>query len=93
MGFKLVGHKVRGKWIHATIAHDHDQRRIMGEIVRVRDKYGWPFDKIGDYIDQWLAETEGRKRTPRWEREWSSQRCRRLVVLHKFALILGDCRE
>ena len=73
MGFKLMGR--RGK--NRCAVPDPVQRRIMGEIVRVRDKYGWTFDAIGDYIDQWLAETEGRKRTPRWEREWSSQRCRR----------------
>ena len=77
MGFKLVGRKVKGKWIHATIAPDPEQRRIMGEIVRVRDKYKWTFDKISDYVDEWLAAAEGRKRTPRWEREWSMQRCRR----------------
>jgi len=73
MGFKLVGK--RGK--HRCAIPDPEQRRSMGEIVRVRDKYKWTFDAISDHIDQWLADTEGRKRTPRWEREWSSQRCRR----------------
>ena len=73
MGFKLVGQ--RGK--RRVAVPDPEQRRIMGEIVRVRDKYGWPFMEISDYVDGWLAETEGRKRKPRWERVWSEYRCTR----------------
>lgn len=74
MGFKLSGK--RGK--RRVSIPDPEQRRIMGEIVRVRDKYNWSFDKISDYVDEWLAATEGRQQTPRWtKREWPTPRCRR----------------
>jgi DNA invertase Pin-like site-specific DNA recombinase len=74
MGYKLVGQKgTRRKMIM-----DWDARRIMGEIVRVRDTYHWPWRKISDYVEQWLAEKFNRKPTPPWERrKWHFQHCAR----------------
>ena len=57
---------------------DREARRIMGEIVRVRNKHGWSWDEISDYVEKWSAEQEGGKPTPAWEkRNWSAYRCQR----------------
>ena len=50
----------------------------MGEIVRVRDKYGWSFAIIADYVEEWLAKQQSRQASKPWEpRKWNTQRCAR----------------
>ncbi len=74
MGFKLSGPKGKRR---AAVC-DREARRIMGEIVRVRDKHRWSWGEISDYVEKWLAEQAGRKPTPAWEkRNWSAYRCQR----------------
>jgi len=74
MGFRLVG--VKGK--RRKMVVDWDTRRIMGEIVRVRDVYNWPWRKISDYVEEWLANKFNKKPTPPWERRlWSHMHCYR----------------
>ncbi len=74
MGFKLSGHKGKRR---AAVC-DREARRIMGEIVRVRDKHRWSWDEISNYVENWLAEQEGRKPTPVWEkRKWPAYRCQK----------------
>ena len=72
IGYKLIGPKGKRR----KMVMDWDARRIMGEIVRVRDKHHWPWRQISDYIETWLAEKFGCKPTPPWEKRlWSAGRC------------------
>ena len=79
MGFKLVGQRGKnGKWINASVVPDPEARRIMAEIVRVRDKYGWSFATISDYVEEWLATQQSRQASKPWEkRKWNTLRCAR----------------
>ncbi len=74
IGFKLFG----PKGIRRTVVPDLKERRVMGEIVRVRDAHGWTWAKISEYVEEWAAKQEGRKPKPVWEkRQWPKGRCRR----------------
>lgn len=78
MGFKLSGRKVNGKWKHACVVPDTEERKIMGEIVRVKQVYHWSFEAISRYIDRWTHRNTLRGRTPLLEKvKWSVERCRR----------------
>jgi DNA invertase Pin-like site-specific DNA recombinase len=79
MGFKLVGQRgANGKWAKVHVAPDPEARRVMAEIVRVRDKYGWSFAKISDYVEEWLAAQQSRQASKPWEkRKWAVLRCAR----------------
>ena len=71
-GFKWVGKK--GK---RHLAPDPEQRRVMQEIVHLRDTLGWSWARISDHIETTLAERESRRAVPRWsKRKWSGSRCR-----------------
>ena len=83
LGFKLAGRRGKnGKWIRATIIPDVEARRIIGEIICVRNKHGWTWNEVSDYIEAWLAGRE--KRSPAnsafKKRAWSGQRCRRVYL-------------
>jgi DNA invertase Pin-like site-specific DNA recombinase len=72
LGFRLIG--PRG---HRKAVPDAAQRKVMAEIVRIRDKYDWSWQIIEEYIEHWYAENEGRKPKFPWERRlWSHYRCR-----------------
>ncbi len=74
MGFKLVGKS----GVNRVAVPDPEARRIMGEIIRVRDLYKWTWPEISDYIEKWLSEQLGRPYTLPWKkRKWSYQRCSR----------------
>jgi DNA invertase Pin-like site-specific DNA recombinase len=73
-GYKLTG--VKGQ--RRALAPDPKARRIMGEIVRVRDTYDWTWQKISDYVEKWLSEKLGRPFTQPWKKRfWSLGRCTR----------------
>ncbi len=74
MGFKLVGKN----GVNRVAVPDPETRRIMGEIVQVRDLYKWTWPEISDYIEKLLSEQLGRDYTQPWKkRKWSYQRCSR----------------
>ena len=74
MGFKLIGKS----GVNRVAVPDPEARRIMGEIVRVRDLYKWTWPEISDYVEKWLSEQFGRDYTQPWKkRKWSYQRCSR----------------
>ena len=74
LGFRLTGR--RGDKRRAMVP-DLEQRRIMAEIVRVRDKHGWMWVEIAPYIEKWVADKEGRKPRPPWVRRcWTCRRVR-----------------
>lgn len=76
IGFKLIR---RGK--HRAMVPDVEARKIMAEVVRVRDKHGWKWADVSDYIEKWLAGQYKRKYNKPWEkRKWSAQRCRRVYL-------------
>lgn len=73
-GYKLVGAKGTRRTMHI----DKEQRKIMAEIVRVRDAHGWSWIKVSDHIEKLLAQKENRQPIPTWDqgnRKWSRHRC------------------
>lgn len=74
IGFKLEG--LRGK--KKILIPDLEARRIMGEIVRIRDKQtDWTWSEISVYVRQWIAEQAGRRRPDPLDRRWGVSRCQR----------------
>jgi DNA invertase Pin-like site-specific DNA recombinase len=74
LGYKLTG--VKGQ--RRALAPDPEARRIMGEIIRVRDTYHWTWPEISDYVEQWLSEKLGKPYTQPWKKRlWSLGRCTR----------------
>jgi len=80
MGFKLIGRSGKDR----RPVPDPEQRRVMAEIVRVRDLYGWSWRKIGDYVQEWLQERKGLPPLKPWEsRSWYADRCTKAYKVEK----------
>jgi DNA invertase Pin-like site-specific DNA recombinase len=78
IGFKLIGRKANGKFKGSCVVPNIEERRIMGEIVRVKQEYHWSFAKISAYIDRWTHRNTPLGRTPVLEKvKWTIARCSR----------------
>ena len=81
LGFRLVGPKGKRRMLV-----DERARRVMKEIVRVRDKHGWTWGKISDYIEEKTAEWEKRETIAPYDqgqRKWNWQKCSRAYKQEK----------
>ena len=66
-------------------APDHAERRIMGQIVRLRDVARLSWDKISDLMESQVCQVEGRqfKKSAFAKRKWNRFRCRRAYHICK----------
>lgn len=75
MGYRHTGRPGDG---NRMVVPDLEQRAIMGEIVRVRDTYGWTWEKVAHYIEKWRSIREKRRVLHLGEKGyWGGERCSR----------------
>ena len=80
LGFKLVGPTGYRQW-----GPDHAERRIMGQIVRLRDGGKMSWEQISDLVERQVCESEGRqfRKSAFAKRKWTRFRCRRAYLAYK----------
>ena len=61
--------------MHRAVVPDPEERRIMGEIVRIRDTHHYSWQEISDYVSRWIN-TKG-DIINRSLHRWSRDRCQR----------------
>ena len=72
MGFKLIGQ--RG--MRRAAVPDPEARRIMGEIVRIRDARKCSWRDVSDYVSEWIDNHKDEIKNKSLHR-WSVDRCQR----------------